>query len=551
MTKPEDTNSNAFEPLAERARENAPTDKSAADRQKHRQKALLETLMRAHVPFDDDGPPPVRTFEEGLIVVIATYNDGKPLLDPNARINTIHHLLLALEHQRAAMPVSARSNFKIVVADNGMSPHQRSRISDYFILLASQAEAHGRTAPECLLVDAPKIRGNEFTRTAGYARNRALQEIRRRREAGDRSFDAPVLIHDDDAVTRGVGDMYKLLSRNRNVVGAVAPRVQGVREMARYATEIRAQTEGRRRGGSAQSSTFPSVFDKDGLLNFSVLFAFGGARIPKTCSLLLHPRAIDDLTSVAGDVFHVWRRGSFEDMCCSIGLACSNWDIYECQSARAYDQVRSYPEARLRQQFGWAYDHATAFYDFSEVSKLLPAPVVHRGVSVLVPLPKEQRTPQEGWGLHRLPGLPGFPGLQATIVRPEEVRENLQFMKEHLSSRRMADAFMAKHDYAFDGCFPGPGELLASINVTLSVVELVLEHIKSSAPRHIEVPFVDHGKEYGSSGDRAKHAEALRYDRDTRVARMLGNLGSMFRNQANDLPNGRVRYVVMGPRQAN
>jgi hypothetical protein len=549
-TKNDTQSQSSFEPVAERIRDKVPSEKSAAERQKLRQKALLETLMRARTPFLDDGPPPVRTFQEGLIVVIATYNDGKPLFDPFARINTIHHLLLALEHQRSAMSERARNNFKIVVADNGLSEPQRSRLSGYFISLAAQAEANGRTAPECILVDAPKIRGDDFTRTAGYARNMALKEIQRRKKAGDPSFDAPILIHDDDAVTHRIGDMYKLLSRNRNVVGAVAPCVQGVREMARYATEIRAHEYKPRRGSSPQSSSFPSVFDKDGFLNFNVLFAFGGSRIPKTCSLLLHPRAIDDLTSDLGEVFHVWRKGSFEDMCCSIGLACSNWDIYECDIARAYDQVRSNQEARLRQQFGWAYDHATAFFDFSEVSKLLPSPVVHPGVSVLVPLTKEERTPTEGWVLQSFSQLTGFPGLQASIVRPEEVRETLLFVREQLAAGRMAEAFEEKHAYAIEGCFETRDNVLATVEVSLAVVGQVLAQTDKCRARTVEVPFVDHAKIYASSGDRGKHADALRYDRDTRVARLLGNLGSMFRSPANDFANGRVGYVVFGPRQA-
>lgn len=559
MTKDTDINQPAtstefpragFEPVAERARQRVATEKSSAERQKQRQKALLETLLRARQPVDDDGPPAMRSFTEGLIAVIATYNDGRPAQDHSARINTIYQLLLALEHQRSALPAQARGNFKIVIADNGVSTEQRGRLEDYFKILHSQALANDRPAPECLIVDAPKVRGDDFTRTAGYARNQALREIRRRRQAGDASFDAPVLIHDDDAVTRGIGDMYRLLSRHRNVVGAVAPCVQGVWDMARHAAEIRAQRYDRRLGSSAQCASFPSVFDKDGLLNFSVLFAFGGSRIPKTCSLLLHPRALDDLTSAAGEVFHVWRKGSFEDMCCSIGLACSNWDIFECKSARAYDQVRSHDEARLRQQFAWAYDHATAFYDFSEISRMLPSPVVHRGVSVLVPLPKEERTPQEGWGLLRLTELTGFPGLQATIVRPEEVRETLGWILEHLATERRAEEFRRQHPYAFEGCFETRENLLATAEQVRAVVQQVLGQIDPARLRRVEVPFVDHRSLYSSAGERGRPAEGLRFERDTRVARLLGNLGSLFRNSANDFPAGRVRYVALGPRQA-
>jgi hypothetical protein len=539
-----------FEPVVEPIRLAVPTERSAAERQKRRQMALFETLSRAMHSHGGDGPPRARTFQEGLIVVVATYDDGKPLLDPSARINTIHHLLLALEHQRPALPETARSNFKVVVADNGMDADQRSRLRDYFTSLAAQAKANGRTRPECLIVNAPKVRGDDFTRTAGYARNVALQEIRRRRAAGHRGYDAPVLIHDDDAVTDGIGDMYKLLSRHRNVLGAVAPRVQGVRDMARHATWIRAQDFEPRRGTSAQSSSFPSVFDTRGLLNFSVLFAFGGSRIPKTCALLLHPRAIDDLASAQGEVFHVWKKGSFEDMCCSIGLACSDWDIFECDSALAYDQVRSNQEARLRQQFAWAYDHATAFYDFSEVSKLLPRPVVHPGVSVLVPLPKEERTREEGWGLQRMARLAGFPRLQATIVRPEEARESLWFIREQLRTRRRAADFQEKHAYAFDGCFRSSADLAATVEGTLRVVGKVIAQVDPAKLARVEVPFVDHRKVYGAAGDQAEQAEALRYERDTRVARLLGNLGSMFRNPANDFVHGRVRYVTLGPRQA-
>ncbi len=540
----------SFEPVAERIRDAAATEKAAAERQTLRQQALHETLRRASLPNAGEAPPAGRTFHDGLIVVIATYNDGKPLLHPSARINTIQHLLLALEHQRSALPEKARDNFKIVVADNGLTFDQHSRLTDYFTGLKAQAAANNRPCPECLIVKAPKIRGDVYTGTAGYARNQALQEIRRRKLAGDLSYDAPVLIHDDDAVTHGIGDLYQVLSRNRAIIGAVAPCVQGVRNMARRATEIRSRSYEPRRGPPPRSTSFPSVFDPDGQLNFSLLLAFGSSRTPKTCALLLHPGAIDDLMSQAGDVFHVWKKGSFEDMCLGICLACSNWDIYRCDVARAYDQVRTSPEARLRQQFGWAYDHATAFYDFSLVSRTLPAPVVHHGISALAPLPKRERTPQEGWGLYRLSHLPGYPELQATIVRPEEVRETLSFVQDQLSGQRRAKAFLEEHAFALKGCFETPENLLATVRLTLAVVEQVLSQLEASKCTRLSVPFVDHTMLYSTADDRAGQADALRYERGTRVARLLGNLASMFRNPANDFAQGVVRFVALGPRQA-
>lgn len=538
-----------FEPVVEPVWSDALTERSAAERQRLRQQALLETLARARI-HAHDGPPKPRTFQEGLIVVIATYNDGRPLLDPGARINTIHHLLLALEHQRAALPESAQGNFKVVIADNGMTASQRSRLEDYFGALSTQAKTCRRSPPQCLIVGAPKIRGDDFTRTAGYARNLALREIRQCRDDGDLSFDAPVLIHDDDAVTDGIGDMYRLLSRHRNVLGAVAPSVRGVRDIASHASRIRGRRTEPRRGTSAQSSSFPPVFDKDGLINFSVLFAFGGSRVPKTCALLLHPRAIDDLASEDGEVFHVWKKGSFEDMSCSIGLACSDWDIFACRSAHAYDQVRSHPEARLRQQFAWAYDHATAFHDFSEVSKQLSDPVVHHGISALTPLPKELRTREEGWGLQRMLRLRGFPGLQATIVRPDEVRETLSFIREQLSTPRRAKRFLKMHSYVLEGGFENTKNLSVSVRLTLKVVGQVIAQLDPARLIRIEVPLVDYRRAFSPTGDRAGHADALRFERDTRVARLLGNLASMFRNPTNDFRKGKVRCMAFGPRQA-
>ena len=538
-----------FEPVVEPVWSDAPTERSATERQRLRQQALLETLARAR-SHAHDGPPQPRTFQEGLIVVIATYNDGRPMLDPGARINTIHHLLLALEHQRAALPESAQGNFKVVIADNGMLANQRSRLEDYFGALRMQAKTNRRSPPQCLIVGAPKIWGDDFTRTAGYARNLALREIRRYRDAGDSSFDAPVLIHDDDAVTDGIGDMYRLLSRHRNVLGAVAPSVRGVRDMASHASRIRGRRTKPRRGTSAQSSSFPPVFDKDGLINFSVLFAFGGSRVPKTCALLLHPRAIDDLASEDGEVFHVWKKGSFEDMSCSIGLACSDWDIFACRSAHAYDQVRSHPEARLRQQFAWAYDHATAFHDFSEVSKQLADPVVHHGISALTPLPKEVRTREEGWGLQRMLRLRGFPGLQATIARPDEVRETLSYIREQLSTPRRVKRFLNKHSYALEGGFENAKNLSVTVRLTLKVVGQVIAQLDPARLIRIEMPFVDYRRAYSPAGDRAGHTDALRFERDTRVARLLGNLASMFRNPTNDFRKGKVRCMACGPRQA-
>ncbi|MCW5557630.1 MAG: hypothetical protein KIT22_07350 [Verrucomicrobiae bacterium] len=538
-----------FIPAVERVGMGSLVERHAAEQQEIRQRALLDTLQRAEAPRDFDGPPPARSFEEGLIVVIATYDDGKPLLDPSARINTIHHLLLALEHQRSALPDKARDNFKIIISDNGLNDDQRSRLKDYLANLSTQARAKARTKPEWMIVDAPKERGNSYTRTAGFARNRALREIWRRKRT-DRSFRAPVLIHDDDAVTDGIGEMYKLLSRHRNVIGAVAPCVDKVRDVGRHAIHVRTQTYERRRGTPAQCSSFPSLFDSDGLINFNVLFAFGSSRIPKTCSLLLHPEAIDDLTSNNGDVFHVWKRGSFEDMCLSIGLACSNWDVFECKSSRAYDQVRGHPGAALRQQFSWAYDHATAFYDFSVISKLLPTSVVYPGVSVLVPLAKEERSALGGWGLQRLRRLRGFSGLQATIARPEEVRETLRYIREQMSTKRQALAFRRKHRYAFEGGFGTVKDLLATVRVTLGVVDQVLKQLDPDKFERIEVPFIDRKLVYSTWGERGDYSEALRYERDLRVARLLGNLGSMYRNSTNDFARGVVRCVALGPRQA-
>ncbi|HTH46954.1 MAG TPA: glycosyltransferase family A protein [Candidatus Limnocylindria bacterium] len=539
-----------FEPVAETVTHDAPTERSASDRQKQRQQALYETLQRARLRHIGDGPPPIRSFREGLIVIIATYNDNRPLLDPSARINTIHHLLLALEHQRPSLPEAASQNFKVVIADNGLSPDQRSRLQGYFSALEAKARASDRVPPSFFIVSAPKIRGDDFTRTAGYARNMALREIRRRCKAGDRSFDVPVLIHDDDAVTDGIGDMYRLLSRHRNVLGAVAPVVLGVRDMALPATHIRSRRYGVRLGTSAQSSSYPPVFDRDGLINFSVLFAFGGSRIPKTCALMLHPRALDDLRSEEGDIFHVWKKGSFEDMCCSIGLACSDWDVFSCGSARAYDQVRNHPEARLRQQFAWGYDHATAFHDFSEVSELLAHPVVHRGVSVLVPLPKEERTQTEGWGLQRMVRLRGFPGLQATIARPEEVLELLAYIQDQLSTPLKATRFRNKHSYAFEGGLETLENLRRVVRTVRKVLKAVLAQLVPDRFHPIEVPFNDHQRVYSKSGEGAGHAEALRFARDTRVARLLGNLASLFRNPMNDFRQGQAKCIVFGPRQA-
>lgn len=538
-----------FEPVVEPVLSNAPTERSAAERQRSRQQALLETLARARSHIQEGAPRP-RSFHEGLIVVIATYNDGRPMLDPGARINTIHHLLLALEHQRADLPASAQGNFKVVIADNGMTPNQRSRLVDYFGALSTQARTHRRSPPKCLMVAAPRIWGDDFTRTAGYARNLALREIRRRRDDGDATFDAPVLIHDDDAVTDGIGDMYRLLSRHRNVLGAVAPGVRGVRDIASHASRIRGRRTEPRRGTSVQSSSFPPVFDQGGFINFSILFAFGGSRVPKTCALLLHPRAIEDLASEEGEVFHVWKKGSFEDMSCSIGLACSDWDIFSCRSAHAYDQVRSHPEARLRQQFAWAYDHATAFHDFSEVSKELPEPVVHHGISVLAPLPKEVRTREEGWGLQRMLRLRGFPGLQATIVRPDEVRETLSYIREQLNTSRRTRRFLKKHSYVLEGGFETARNLSATVRLTLKVVGKIIAQFDPARLIRIEVPFVDYRRAYRPSGERSGHADALRFERDTRVARLLGNLASMYRNPFNDFRKGKIRSMACGPRQA-
>jgi len=281
-----------------------------------------------------------------------------------------------------------------------------------------------------------------------------------------------------------------------------------------------------------------------------VLFAFGGSRIPKTCALMLHPRALDDLRSEDGDIFHVWKKGSFEDMCCSIGLACSDWDVFCCGSANAHDQVRNHPEARLRQQFAWGYDHATAFHDFSEVSELLAEPVVHHGVSVLMLLAKEEPTETEGRGLQRMVRLQGFSGLQATIARPEEVFELLGHIRDQLSTARRATRFCNKHDYAFEGGLETAENLRHVVRITRKVLKAVLAQLDPEQFHRIEVSFNNHKRVYSKAGERSGHADALCFARDTRVARLLGNLASVFRNPMNDFRKGQAKCIVFGPRQA-
>lgn len=89
-----------------------------------------------------------------------------------------------------------------------------------------------------------------------------------------------------------------------------------------------------------------------------------------------------------------------------------------------------------------------------------------------------------------------------------------------------------------------------TVRVGRRLVRAILAQLASDRCRRIEVPFVDHRAAATRKGRQANPAEALRFHRDTRVARLLGNLASLYRNPMNDFREGKVRCVALGPRQA-
>ena len=229
-------------------------------------------------------------------------------------------------------------------------------------------------------------------------------------------------------------------------------------------------------------------------------------------------------------------------MLLSGGLERRGYKIVECARAEVFDQVRVDSRARGLQQFRWAFDHATAFHDFVCLGQTTKESLIFDGVSVLQP--QDNR-----WLLARIPGNEptmsralNTQRVHGAIVNPTEVRELLSRIEIALVND--PDHFIESHPYAFKGR-PGSFRNIEVLQKTVTMCKELLDGVTPVMQRleHevVDVPVL--------TVDNLTPADQLRFNIDTRVARMLGNLAAIACMSSNDIEGGTLRVALLGPRQ--
>lgn len=264
--------------------------------------------------------------------------------------------------------------------------------------------------------------------------------------------------------------------------------------------------------------------------------------MPKTCALMLDGNAVLSMQNDDGELFVVCPEGSFEDMALSAGLERKGYKVAECAEAEVFDQVRVDPRARGLQQFRWAFDHGKAFHDFICIGETTGERLVFDGLSVLEP-------GTERWLLSRIPGTDprvsrslNTESVVASIVNPYEVKELLSRIEISLAVD--PDNFVAKHPYGFegrDGSFRDIDVLKKTVRLCRTLIDHALPSIDVRTRETLDVPVL-------LVSDLAP-ADQLRFDTDSRIARLLGNLAAIGSMTANDIERGVLRVALLGPRQ--
>lgn len=485
-----------------------------------------------------------RQEQPGLINLIASYDDKCPASEPLARQNTLANHVQILAAQLRHLPSRVRENFHIVIANNGMSSSQLVSIRGVVDSINNKLRQAEEPEIKLHIVHAPKDPSDPKTQTAAYSRNHGGSFIRQKR-LDDPRFASPILIGDDDSFPLGVAGLLNVLAKGCGKIGAVAPLNRNTDNVILKGDAALAELDAGHHSPSQNPSfrNFPGIMDNHGKINFCLLTAFGGSRVPKTCSLLLDGYAVQTMQDSKGDLFLVCPEGSFEDMMLSARLEQQGYDLVECQDAQVYDQVRVNPRARAFQQFRWASDHASAYHDFILVGRREKQPLVFEGISVLIPA-------YDRWMLRNIsadePGVTqplNTRRICASIVNPAEVLELLSRIE--LSVAQDPDAFMAKYPYAFEG---REGSF-RDIDVLKKTVALSTKLIQTIAPCMPRVPSDDVHVPV-LSREQLDGPDQLRFEDDVRVARLLGNLAAMATMTSNDIEGGKLRVALLGPRQA-
>jgi hypothetical protein len=484
-----------------------------------------------------------RQEQPGLISVIASYDDKKPPTDPLARQNTLAKTIEVIAAQMEYLPLNVRKNFHVILADNGMTREQVAAAQSVIDRANAKLHQSGMDRIQFHIAHAHKDPSNDLTATAAYARNKAFSLVRNMRRDEPR-FSAPTLVNDDDAVTLGIPAMHMVLRNGGGTIGAVAPLNRSTTDVASTAqTALERLSKGHYRASpDCPVRVFPGITESAGAINFCLLTAFGGTRVPKTCSLMIDGHAVQSMQNEEGELFLVCPEGSFEDMLLSGGLERRGYKIVECARAEVFDQVRVDSRARGLQQFRWAFDHATAFHDFVCLGQTTKESLIFDGVSVLQP--QDNR-----WLLARIPGNEptmsralNTQRVHGAIVNPTEVRELLSRIEIALVND--PDHFIESHPYAFKGR-PGSFRNIEVLQKTVTMCKELLDGVTPVMQRleHevVDVPVL--------TVDNLTPADQLRFNIDTRVARMLGNLAAIACMSSNDIEGGTLRVALLGPRQ--
>ncbi len=460
-----------------------------------------------------------------------------------ARQNTLAKTIEVMAAQLRYLPQEVRKNFHLVLADNGMSSGQLSAAQNVIDSVNAQLRLAGTGQIHFHIARAHKDPSNPLTATAAYARNKAFSLIRNMRR-DDPRFSAPMFVTDDDAVLRGLANLHAALTRSNGEYGAVAPLNRTTTDVIETANTLLPNLWGGKDPTSSSPATrlFPGITDTGGAINFCLLTAFGGTRVPKTCALMLDGNAVHSMQNDDGELFIVCPEGSFEDMALSAGLERKGYKVAECAEAEVFDQVRVDPRARGLQQFRWAFDHGKAFHDFICIGETTGEKLVFDGLSVLEPGAGR-------WLLSRIPGTDprvsrplNTESVVASIVNPYEVKELLSRIEISLAVD--PDNFVAKHPYAFegrDGSFRDIDVLKKTVRLCRTLINQTLPSINVDGRETLDVPVM--------LVSELPPADQLRFDTDSRTARLLGNLAAIASMTANDIEQGVLRVALLGPRQ--
>lgn len=484
-----------------------------------------------------------RQEQPGLINIIASYDDKNPPSEHLARQNTLAKTVEVLAAQMRYLPARVRENFHLVIADNGMSVSQTAAIRATVDSINNTLRQGGEPEIALHIAHAPKNPSNPLTATAAYARNKALSLVKEKRR-DDPRFGASVWIGDDDSITLGMAPLYKVLTSGSGRIGAVAPQNRSTADVIVKANAVLGELQAGQHTPPQHATFrgFPGITDPEGTINFCLLTAFGGTRVPKTCSLMLDGNAVQSMQRGTGEVFLVCPEGSFEDMLLSGRLERGGYELVECGQAEVFDQVRIDPKSRGLQQFRWAFDHATAYHDFISLGRATKQSLVYEGVTVLTKA-------HDQWLLSRIPSKePSITrplhtnGVHAAIVNPSEVLELLGRIE--ISLAHDPEAFIEQHPYAFKGRL-GSFEDVEVLKQTVSLCTSLLHNIAPIMPNVqrelVHVPVTRVGELNGP--------DQLRFEVDVRVARILGNLAAIASMSSNDIEAGRLGVALLGPRQ--